>query len=76
MFCRACESLVAVYNIKNGQPNRSAMERPHSGRGDSMSPISLTPTDAIQPGVHAVTFTLITDIRPILHMITVHSGII
>ena len=31
MFYRACESSAAVDNIENGQPNRSAMERPHSG---------------------------------------------
>ena len=31
MFCRACESLAAVYNIENGQANRNAMEKPQSG---------------------------------------------
>ena len=31
MFCRACESLAAVYNIENGQPSSSAMKRHHSG---------------------------------------------
>ena len=30
MFCQAFECPAAVYNIENGQANRSAMERPHS----------------------------------------------
>ena len=29
MFCQSCESPAAVYNIENGQANRSAM--PHFG---------------------------------------------
>ena len=43
MFCRACESPAAVYNIENGQPNRSEMETSHSGRTACFITVSPVP---------------------------------
>ena len=41
MSVRTCESLAAVYTIKNGQPNRSAMKRHQSGGAAYVITVSL-----------------------------------
>ena len=39
MFCRTCESPAQVYNIENGQPNRSTMEREGTTYVITVSPV-------------------------------------